>query len=80
MGQFILCRNFLKSKWGMEEFIQAEHEFLQIGGRKANSSIILILKEKLEMEGLRGEVKRFIQTRTYIDGTSHLDQVPSRLR
>lgn len=77
---FILHRNFLQSKWGMEEFLQAEHEFLQFGGRKKSSSIILILKEKMQMEGLRKEVKRFLTTRTYIDGTSHLDQVPSRLR
>lgn len=69
-------RNFLKSKWGMEEFIIADHE--AVNGRK--NFIIIILKDKLEMKGLRREVKTYLRTHTYIDGTKNPNQVPQRLR
>ncbi len=73
----VVChRNFLQSKWGMEEFMIADHE--AISGRK--NFIIIILKEKLVMKGLRREVKTYLQTHTYIDGTKHLEQIPQRLR
>ncbi len=72
-----LCsRNFLKSKWGMEEFMIADHE--AVNGRK--NFIIPILTEKLEIKGLRREVKTYLQTHTYIDGIKHREQVSKRLR
>ncbi len=60
----------------MEEFIIADHE--AVNGRK--NFIIIILKEKLQTKGLRKEVKTYLKTHTYIDGTRHPEQVPGRLR
>ncbi len=54
----------------------ADHE--AVNGRK--NFIIIILKDKLKMKGLRKEVKTYLQTHTYIDGTKQPDQVPQRLR
>ncbi len=72
----VCFRNFLKSKWGMEEFIIADHE--AVNGRK--NFIIIILKEKLEMKGLWKEVKLYLETHTYIDGTKRDTEIPDRLR
>lgn len=47
-------------------------------GRK--NFIIIILKEQLDMSGLRKEVKPYLRTHTYIDATKHVTQVPERLR
>ena len=60
----------------MEEFIIADHE--AVNGRK--NFIIIILKEKLEMKGLQKEVKLYLETHTYIDGTKHDTEIPDRLR
>ncbi len=55
----------------------ADHEAVN-GGRK--NFIIIILKEKLEMKGLRREIKNYLRTHTYIDGTKNTDTIPERLR
>ena len=44
----LIFRNFLKSKWGMEEFMIADAE--AVNGRK--NFIIIVLKEKNENKGL----------------------------
>ncbi len=49
-----------------------------VNGRK--NFIILILKDKLPMKGLRRDVKTYLQAHTYIDGTKHPEQIPQRLR
>ncbi len=54
----------------------ADHE--AVNGRK--NFMIIILKERLNKQNLRREVKTYLQTHTYIDGTKHPEQVPKRLR
>ncbi len=54
----------------------ADHE--AVNGRK--NFIIIILKDKLNMNGLRREVKTYLQMHTYIDGTNNTDTIPARLR
>ncbi len=53
-----------------------DHE--AVNGR--DNFIIIILKEKLNKQGLSREVKTYLNTHTYIDGTKHPEQVPKRLR
>ena len=69
-------RNFLKSKWGMEEFMIADAE--AVDGRK--NFIILILKEKLGRKELTKELKTYMRMYTYIDATKNVDQAAKRLR
>ena len=49
-----------------------------VGGRK--NFIIIILKDKLHTDELTRELKTYLDTHTYIDGTKNTDQVPKRLR
>lgn len=70
-------RAFLKSKWGMEEFIIAHNE--AVDNRRRNFMII-ILREKLDMAGLRKDLKLYLQTNTYIDATKSTKQTAERLR
>ena len=69
-------RNFLKSKWGMEEFMIADAE--AVNGRK--NYIIIILKDELNDKELTKELKTHLRTYTYIDGTKNTEQIPKRLR
>ncbi len=70
-------RNFVKSKWGMEEFTLAHAEAIK---HTKTNFIIIILKEKLEMAGLRKDLKMFLTIHNYIDATRKVEQVPERLR
>lgn len=54
----------------------ADHE--AVNGRK--NFLVILLKEKLHMKGLREEVKTYLQTHTYVDATKHSAQVAERLR
>ncbi len=74
---FSVSRNFLKSKWGMEEFTLAYAEALK--HTKINF-IIIILKENIDLTGLRKDMKMFLKTHNYIDATKNIEQVPERLR
>ena len=69
-------RNFLKSKWGMEEFRIADAE--AVNGR--TNFIIIVLKEELRKKELTKELETYIKTYTYIDATKSKAQVPKRLR
>ena len=73
---FYIDSNFLKSKWGMEEFMIADAE--AVDGRK--NFIILILKEKLGRKELTKELKTYMRMYTYIDATKNVDQAAKRLR
>ncbi len=73
----VLCRNFLHSKWGMEEFTLAYHKAVK---ETKTNFVIVILKENLEMTGLRKDIKMFLTTHNYIDATKKPEQVPERLR
>ena len=55
-----IFRNFLKSKWGMEEFMIADAE--AVGGRK--NFIIIVLKDKLKMKDLVPELRTYMRTYT----------------
>lgn len=70
-------RAFLQSKWGMDEFTLAYAEALK---RRKPNFIVIILKEMLDIDGLRKDLKMFLKTHNYIDGTKNLAQVPERLR
>ncbi len=61
----------------MEEFTLAYAEAMK---HTKTRFIIIILKENLEMEGLRKDLKMFLTTRNYIDATKRPEQVPHRLR
>ncbi len=61
----------------MEEFTLAYAEALK--NTKTNF-IIVILKEKLDMNTLRKDIKMFLTTHNYIDATGRVEQVPDRLR
>ena len=65
------CRNFLKSKWGMEEFMIADNE--AVNGRK--NFIIIVLKEKIPKKDLTKELRTYLRTHTYIDGTKNTDHI-----
>ena len=69
-------RNFLKSKWGMEEFMIADAE--AVNGRK--NFIVLVLKERLQMKELTKELRTYMKTYTYIDATRNIDKLMKRLR
>lgn len=70
------CRNFLKSKWGMEEFMMADTEVVH--GR--TNLIILVLKDKIRTRELDKEMKKYVHTFTFIDATKNLNRVQKRLR
>ncbi len=76
-GSLFLFRNFLNSKWGMEEFTLAYTEAIK---HTKTNFIIIVLKEKLDMKGLRKDIKMFLTTHNYIDATRKTHQVPDRLR
>ena len=61
----------------MQEFTLAHQEAIKY--TKTNF-IIIVLKEHLEMTGLRKNLRRFLTTHNYIDATRKLEQVPERLR
>ena len=60
----------------MEEFRIADK--MAVAGRK--NFIIIILKEKLKLKEIPKEMKKYILTRTYIDGTKHPDRIVNKLR
>ena len=72
----LIFRNFLKSKWGMEEFLLADAEAMN--GRR--NFIIIVLKEKIPKHELTKELKTYLRTHTYIDGTKNKDQIEKRIR
>ena len=49
-----------------------------VNGRK--NFIIIILKDKLNDKELTKELKTYLRTYTYIDGTKNTKQIPQRLR
>ena len=69
-------RNFLKSKWGMEEFMIADNE--AVSGRK--NFIIIVLKEKMKMKELTPELRTYMRTYTYINATKNTNKLVKRLR
>ena len=73
---FLIYRNFLKSKWGMEEFMIADAE--AVNGRK--NFIVIVLKDKLKLDELPRELRTYMRTNTYIDGTKNIDKVVKRIR
>ena len=73
---WIFLRNFLKSKWGMEEFMIADAE--AVGGRK--NFIILILKDKFKHKELTPELRTYIRTYTYIKAIKNTDKLMKRIR
>ena len=73
---YFYVRNFLMSKWGMEEFMIADAE--AVDGRK--NFIILILKDKLGNKELTKELKTYMRMYTYIDATKNVDHAAKRLR
>ena len=60
----------------MEEFIIADAEAMN--GRK--NFIIIVLKDKLEVNNLQPELKNYLKMHTYIDATSSTSQVAKRVR
>ena len=60
----------------MEEFMIADNE--AVNGRK--NFIIIVLKEKLEINKLPKELKTYMKTYTYIDATKNTDKMMKRLR
>ena len=60
----------------MEEFMIADAE--AVDGRK--NFIIIILKEKIPKKELMKELKTYLRTHTYIDGTKNKDHIEKRLR
>ena len=75
MSEYIF-RNFLKSKWGKEEFLMADAE--AVGGRK--NFIIIVLKDKLKMDELMPELRTYMRTYTYLKATKNTDKLVKRLR
>ena len=49
-----------------------------VNGRK--NFIIIVLKDKLEVNKLRPELKTYLKIHTYIDATSSTAQVAKRVR
>ena len=72
----IFVRKFLKSKWGMEEFMIADAE--AVGGRK--NFIILIVRDKLQPKELTPELRTYIRTYTYIETTKNTKKLMKRIR
>ena len=72
----LIFRKFLKSKWGMEEFMIADAE--AVGGR--NNFIILILKDKLQPKDLTPELRTYIRTYTYIKATKNTNKLMKKIR
>ena len=69
-------RSFLKSKWGMEEFMIADAE--AVSGRK--DFIILVVKDKLKWNELTRELKTYVGTYTYINATKNMEKLIKRIR
>ncbi len=61
----------------MEEFTLAYAEALK---HTQTNFIIIVLKEKLDMKGLRKDLKMFLTTHNYIDAIRNIEQVPDRVR
>ena len=72
------CRNFLKSKWGMEEFMIADSIFVDRG--KNCRYIIIVLKDNLSTNELPREMRPYLSSHSYIDATKNTDLVTKRLR
>ena len=49
-----------------------------VGGRK--NFIIVILKERIDKKDMTKELKTYMRTNTYIDGTKNKPQISERLR
>ena len=60
----------------MEEFMIADAEV--VNGKK--NYIIIILKDKLKAKELTKEMRTYLRTYTYIDGTKNKEQLSKRLR
>ncbi len=61
----------------METFKEADHEAVE--GKRKNFMVV-ILTEQLEMDEVRKDIKKYLQTHTYIDATRNTQKVPERLR
>ncbi len=72
----VFFRNFLESKWGMEEFMMADAETLN----RRRNFIILVLKDKMNTNELAREIRKYVRTYTYIDATKNTNEVIERLR
>ena len=69
-------RSGLGSEWGMVEFRVAMVEAVN----RRKNFIIIILKDKLTLDELPTELRLYMKTHTYIDGTENTDMIEKILR